>query len=205
MTTFVVAGRVVDAETGRTVTGGEIELRQPDEDEPVVTAAVDDVGLFHFELSDELLAERLHGKPPDLHVQVSRRGKALPNANGPDHWAPSSEQTFLEVPVRLPAEEASEEQLVIESYRELVDRQQEIVERINRIPNGGHLFIIEPFRLLAEVGVTVTPAARDDIVRAHPGLSGISRTPYDALKGSRVRQRLRYRIRGLDQTERRNG
>jgi hypothetical protein len=205
MTTFVVAGRVVDARTGRRVTPGEVELRQPDENEPVVTAEVDDGGLFHFELSDEQLAERLHGEAPNLHVQVSQGGETLPAANGPVRWRPSSEQTFLEVPVRVPAEKPSTEEILIESYASLLDRQDEIVERINRTPNGGQRFMVEPFRLLADVGVTVTPAARDDIVRVHPGLSGVSKTPYEALKGSRERQRLRYRIRRLDQTERRNG
>jgi len=163
----------VDAGTGRRVTRGEVELRQPDENEPVVTADVDDVGLFHFELSDEQLAERLHGRPPNLHVQVSQGGEALPNANGPVPWRPSSEQTFLEVPVRVPAEKPATEEIVIESHQALLERQDEIVERINRTPNGGQLFMVEPFRLLADVGVSVTPAARDEIVRIRrPGTSG---------------------------------
>ena len=202
---FVVAGRVVDAETGRTVTEGEVELRQRDDTEPVVSTAVEHGGLFHFELSDEQLAKRLHGRAANLRVQVSRRGETLANANGPVRWQPSSEQTFLEVPVRLPAEGAATEELVIESYRELLERQSEIVERINRTPKGGQLFIVEPFRLLADVGVVVTPAARDEIVRVHRGLSGLSKTPYEALKATNERQRLRYRIRRLDQRERRSG
>ena len=203
MTMYLVAGRVTDAVTGRTIPGGEVELRQRGVHDPLTTAAIDQRGFFHFGLSDDQLTERLRGSPPDLDLRVLHDGRALPNAKESLDWPPSSERMFRRIAIPIPIEEASTEVLIIDSYRVLLSHEREILERIRRTPNGGRLFLIEPFRLLAEIGVEITPAARDEIVAIHPGLKGISSTPYDALKASRERQSLRFHIRRLDNRARR--
>jgi hypothetical protein len=204
MTMYLVAGRVIDAASGRAMPGGQAQLLQRNETEPLATAAIDQRGLFHLGLSDDRLAERLQGRPPDMRLQVSQGEAARPNASERFEWPPPSERTFVKVGMRVPIEEPSAEAIVVDSYRALLSHQEEILKRIRRTPNGGRLFLIEPFRLLADVGVDVTPEARNEIVRIHPGLSGLSVTTYEALKSSRERQPLRYHIRRLDHGKRRD-
>ena len=122
MAVYLVAGRVVDASTGRRLRDAEVELRQTGDDRPLATASLDDRGLFRFELSSEQLDERLQGRPPNVEIRVSRGGTALPTANGPVDWKPSSRPTLLKVPVRIPAEKPSTEEIVVDSYRALLGR-----------------------------------------------------------------------------------
>jgi hypothetical protein len=87
--------------------------------------------------------------------------------------------------------------LAIDSFEEFVAHEREILERIESVPNGGHLFLLHPFLLLAEVGVEITERAHLEIVRIKPELSALSKVPYEALKKSKEKQKIRFRIRSL--------
>jgi hypothetical protein len=87
--------------------------------------------------------------------------------------------------------------LSIGSYDELLREEPAILKRIAELPGGGHLFLIHPFRLLADIGVRLAPDLETELVRRFPELSGLSDTPYDALKSAGTRQNVHFRIRGL--------
>jgi len=88
-------------------------------------------------------------------------------------------------------------QLEIESYAELLRREREILDRIERTPNGGNLFLAHPFRLLADIGVVLSKSLEKEIRGLHPELSGLAETSYEALKASGQPQNVRFRVQGL--------
>jgi hypothetical protein len=85
----------------------------------------------------------------------------------------------------------------INSFHELLEHEREILKRIEDFQNGGNLFMINPFMLFVDIGVILSENAREDIIKHQPELSGLSPTPYTALKQSSEPQSLRYHIRGL--------
>ena len=87
--------------------------------------------------------------------------------------------------------------LKVRSFEELLRDEKTILRRISEFPNGGNLFMIHPLRLLADVGVTLTPELEAQLVRRFPELSRLSITPYDALKSAKGEQKVRFHIRGL--------
>lgn len=89
----------------------------------------------------------------------------------------------------------------IKSFQELVRREDEILQRIHEVNNGGMLFLASPFRLLADVGVQLSAAARKEIVKRHPELSAASDSSYDALRRNDSIQNVRVRMRALFRKE----
>jgi hypothetical protein len=87
--------------------------------------------------------------------------------------------------------------LAVHSYEELMRHQPAILRRISDMPNGGNLFMIHPLRLLADIGVTLTPELEAQLIRRFPELSGLSSVPYDALKSAKGEQKVRFNVRGL--------
>jgi hypothetical protein len=87
--------------------------------------------------------------------------------------------------------------LAIGSFEALLREEPEILARIADVPNGGYLFMIHPFRLLADIGVQLAPGLEAELVRRFPELSGLADAPYDALKASESPQRIQFHIRGL--------
>jgi len=90
-------------------------------------------------------------------------------------------------------------EIKINSFDELFDHEREILERIKRIPNGGHLFLVHPFMLLADIGVELSERAKEEIVQQEPTLATVSALPYHALRRSEKASRLRVHLRGLFQ------
>ena len=89
--------------------------------------------------------------------------------------------------------------LTINSFDELIKNEKSILERIEKTPNGANLFMVNPFLLLADIGVQVSEQAQSEILKANPNISGLSRTPYAALKRSTARQNVNFRLKGLFQ------
>jgi hypothetical protein len=87
--------------------------------------------------------------------------------------------------------------LAVHSYEELMRHEAAILRRISDTPNGGNLFMIHPLRLLADIGVTLTPELEAQLIRRFPELSGLSSAPYDALKSAKNEQKVRFNVRGL--------
>ena len=89
----------------------------------------------------------------------------------------------------------------IRSFAELRREEPQILNRIAETTNGGNLFMLHPFRLFADIGVRLTPELEAELVRRFPELSGLSPTPYDALKAAGGLQKVRFHIRGLFRTK----
>lgn len=87
--------------------------------------------------------------------------------------------------------------IVIHTFEELLEHEQEIVDRINAMPMGGNLFIAHPFMLLEELGIHLTDEVIEEIKDREPYLSALSPTSYYALKETKEDQRIRYHLRGL--------
>ena len=102
-------------------------------------------------------------------------------------------------PERRPASPAgaAERTLDIGSYAELMKNELEILRRIKAMPNGGALFLINPFMLFEDIGVKLSERAKAEVQRAEPRLTGLSAIPYRALKASKSRQNYRVNVKGL--------
>jgi len=50
--------------------------------------------------------------------------------------------------------------LKIDSFDDLIKHEKEIIDQIEKTPNGPNLFMIHPFLLLAEIGVQLRAAAK---------------------------------------------
>jgi hypothetical protein len=87
--------------------------------------------------------------------------------------------------------------LNVHSFDELLRKEETILRRIAEFTNGGNLFLIHPLRLLADVGVILTPELEGQLVQRFPELSGLSTAPFEALKSSKAEQKVRFHIRGL--------
>jgi hypothetical protein len=95
----------------------------------------------------------------------------------------------------------SRQPLAIGSFEELLREEPAILARIAEVRNGGYLFMVHPFRLLADIGVKLEPALEAELVRRFPELSGLSDAPYEALKASETPQKITFNIRGLFRKE----
>jgi hypothetical protein len=87
--------------------------------------------------------------------------------------------------------------LMADSLKDLRRHEPEIVERIARIPNGGNLFMINPFLLLDEIGVSLSEKAQQEMVELEPTLSSRSSIAYQFLRSSQTPQRIRFHVKGL--------
>ena len=61
--------------------------------------------------------------------------------------------------------EHGRKRLEIESYAELLRHEREILDRIEKTPNGGNLFVAHPFRVLADVGVVLSESLEKETPR----------------------------------------
>jgi hypothetical protein len=60
--------------------------------------------------------------------------------------------------------------LNVSSFDELLQHEKEIVRRIRALSNGGHLLLLDPQRLLRDVGVRASPEVLRQTREKHPGL-----------------------------------
>jgi len=88
----------------------------------------------------------------------------------------------------------------IGSLDELVQREADIVARINNTPNGGRLFMADPIRLLKELNVNLSPAAQREL-EVKLGEVQLATNPlrrlYDDFKRDGPDPALTIRVRGI--------
>jgi hypothetical protein len=87
--------------------------------------------------------------------------------------------------------------LHVDTYAQLLEHESEMLRRIETVPNGGNLFLIHPFMLLADIGVELSDRALAEILEVAPHLRALSDVPYRALRASTSLQRFRVHLRGL--------
>jgi hypothetical protein len=87
--------------------------------------------------------------------------------------------------------------LQINSLNDLFGHEKEILRRIDETVNGPNLFVIDPLRMLADVGVELSKEARQALLHHEPSLAYSSVTAYEALKKTKEPQRVRFHLKGL--------
>lgn len=87
--------------------------------------------------------------------------------------------------------------LAIGTYDELLASEQELLERIRLLPNGGQLYLIHPLLVFADVGAELAPEVQQEFAAQHGGAGGWSEGPYRALRASTSRQPAQVNLRGL--------
>lgn len=98
-------------------------------------------------------------------------------------------------PSRIPGTEFPP--IPISTYEDLLEHEQELLERIDAVPNGGLLYLIHPVMLLAEVGASLSEDLQDDFSARHGGIGGWSEEPYRALRRSTSEQPSHVTMRRL--------
>jgi hypothetical protein len=132
-----------------------------------------------------------------LFFNIRRDGELVHSTEDSLLWELEKGTKVFRIEFDLPPQERTLSELTLDSYEEFLASEQEILERIASIPNGGQLYLLHPFLLLADVGIKLTDRAKSEILREHEGLSSVSPTPYQALMGSQQTQSTRFRIRSL--------
>jgi len=92
---------------------------------------------------------------------------------------------------------AARPRLIIRSLEELLGHEGEIVERVNRRARGGQLFVLHPFMLLEDVGVSLTEEARRQVLAAAPGMDRVSVPRYQALRNATSPMALDITVKAL--------
>jgi hypothetical protein len=85
----------------------------------------------------------------------------------------------------------------VDSFAELIELEQQILERIAEVPNGGYLFLLHPLMLLEQIGVVLSDDARTELLQREPELANLSPLPYVALRDCQEPQTLHCHLSGL--------
>lgn len=90
--------------------------------------------------------------------------------------------------------------LLIDTSYDLENHKPEILRRINGLPNGGVLFTLHPFRLLADLRIELSEDCKRQILAKTPELADLPDAPYTAMKAAgATKAGLRVRVLGLFQ------
>ena len=87
--------------------------------------------------------------------------------------------------------------IAIRTYDELLKSEQELLERIRLLPNGGQLYLIHPLLVFADVGAELAADVQQEFAVQHGGSGGWSEEPYRALRESTSKQPIQVTLRGL--------
>jgi hypothetical protein len=84
----------------------------------------------------------------------------------------------------------------VNSLVDLRKAEGEIVARLMSLPNGGLLFLLDPVRSLADVGVELSDRARAELAEIEPNVTAMS-AAYDAVKNRETEVSVDVRLVGL--------
>jgi hypothetical protein len=196
-----ISGLVVDRGAGHGIPGLRVEAWDKDlvYNDLVGSAVTDAQGAFQIEFDESYFHELFVHQKPDLYFKVFRENELVRSTEDSTLWNAGAVETKVLIEIEIDESGGTQPRtwLKIDSLAELTQHADEVLERIALIPNGGNLFMIHPFLLLADLGVQLSEQAKAEIIREHPALSALSPTPYHALKENRHPQKLKFRLRGL--------
>ena len=105
----------------------------------------------------------------------------------------------VEVPTTPATDAPSWPPLHVSCASELVAHEKELIRRIGKTPNGGMLLLLDPQRLLAQVGLQITAGAVEECRSSFADLfkeTGRERA-YDATAAAKPQNDARVSVRGL--------
>lgn len=152
-----VRGRVRGVREADDVT---VELRR-DDGKPAGRARVARDGRFAIDADDPRIRRRQPRRPPA--VAVTRNGTAI---SPEDLEIRVDRPGGLTIDLREPP--LRDGRLRIDSLEDLRRHEVAVLRRIAGRPSGGALFLIDPWRLLTEVGVDVAESVRDELLTGVP-------------------------------------
>ncbi len=196
---LLVSGQVVDLLTGRGLEDLVVEVwdRERRIDGALGGTVTDAEGGFQIPLEGPGVDEWLAQRQPEAYFKILRGDRLLLSTEEMVVWGPQDVDEPVVIELDIEAAEALEPWLQIGSFEELVEHEQEILERIAELPNGGNLFMAHPLMLLRDIGVVLSEQALEEVIAREPHLTALSPQPYLALKRSRQEQKVRFHLQGL--------
>lgn len=195
----VIRGRLVDAQRSAGIEGSRIDVVERASGRVVATAWTDADGAFEAALRERAEAplrgparSPLQPAAPESRYEL----RVSPELTGASTAWTARGSGLLEAAVSAHRARAFPP-IKAATLAELRQHEAEILARLQRVANGGQLFLIHPFLALADVGVDLGAKARQEILGLEPRLGALSALPYQALKASRARQSFRVRVHGL--------
>ena len=194
-----IRGRVVARRSGQALARMRVEAWDSEltDYQPLSATVTDATGKFELSLDGAFMGVTPDDRVPEIFFRVFDGERLISTTEGRVAWGREGAGREVAVEVSVPGIDDPAPQLEIGSFDELMAHEQEIIERIAYIPNGGNLFLINPLLLLEEAGVRLSDDARRELIEREPALSSVSATAYNALKASTVPQRVRVRLTGL--------
>ncbi len=198
-TIFCISGRVIDRETRRGVTAVRVEAWDKDLifNDLIGSNVTTELGAFQIEFDDSYFRELFLDRQPDIFFKLFQEDKLIQSTEDAVLWNIKAADHEITIEIDAPTIEQPDSWLKINSFNQLIEHEKEILERIANTPNGGNLFMIHPFMLLADIGVELSEQACAEIMKHETHLSGLSAVPYNALKASKEEQRVRFHVKGL--------
>lgn len=163
-------------------------------------AITDKKGGFVINFNDSFFVETPYVECPDLFFRVFMDTcVVLDTIKTPvKNVKPGKTEVILEVE---PSAVTGFKLLKIASLETLMTNEKEILGRIEKVPNGGNLFMINPLMLLRDLGVLLSDDAEKELVDYEPSFKALSTTPYNALKNSKSPQKVRFHVKSLFRKE----
>ncbi len=94
--------------------------------------------------------------------------------------------------------DGSKARIPVASIEEFRAKEPRIVELINSTPHGGELFLCDPLRFLAEIGVALQPDVRKKIEVELDLLQGSpTAAAYDAIRSGEFHPAVRVNVKGI--------
>ncbi len=194
-----IHGHVVARRSGQALARMRVEAWDSEltDYQPLSATVTDAEGKFELSLDGAFMRETPDERDPEIFFRVFDGDRLIGTTEGRVSWGREDAGRDVAIEVSAPGIDGPAPRLEIGSFDELMAHEQEIIERIAYIPNGGNLFLINPLLLLEEAGVRLSDDARRELIEREPALSSVSATPYNALRASTVPQRVRVHLKGL--------
>jgi hypothetical protein len=188
-----VKGRVIARESGAGLGNVGVEAwdhKYPGT-KPLGDSTTDDSGRFEIAIETPGTGKRA------VFFRVFQGPRLIASTEGGVLWNSANPIGEVAIPITGAMIEDGWRRIAIESLQELKLHEAEILARIADVPNGGNLFLLNPFRALQDVAVILSGELRQELVRRNPGLSAVSTASYDALRNGRQPQSVRVKLSGL--------
>jgi hypothetical protein len=85
----------------------------------------------------------------------------------------------------------------LETMEQLIANEQQIIAKMDALPNGGLLFVLHPFLLLADIGVEISADLKQVLIQRIPTLRSLSESTYYAVRRTQEPQINTYHFKRL--------
>ncbi len=194
---LLIAGHVVARTSRRQLSGITVQALPPGSHTPIAHTKTDAAGAFTIELGDHAAEQLLANPHRTLLLAAAHDGAPLTPDDDAVEWTTSTADRLLTIEVDDSRCPSAEVWMKIDTVESLNRNQAAILARVAETPNGGWLFTIHPFQLLADIGVQVNEDVREEIIARNPHLSTPSANAYQAIRLRPGQSPITIRLNGL--------